>query len=192
VPVEQRSGAGRDSPSGRRRSLLSSLEPVRIAFRRGPFKAAEADLASLTARRDGVLRRLPDAVTKADTAAAEQRRLLIETDGADPVAMKKAGDACRKTADDQAALEDAARVLAEMVAEAQARVTVEQTGSSANASPSNAWPMPITLRLPSPRWMLPRVFSLRLTARWRPLSRRVSTPIPSADRAPSLGRSQLW
>ncbi|MCJ2082693.1 hypothetical protein [Methylobacterium sp. J-090] len=95
-------------------------------FSRDPMKAAQADLVSLTARHEGVLRRLADAATKADEAAAEQRRLLIETDGADAVALKKAGDTCRKTADDRAALEDAARVLAEMIAEAQARLQTER------------------------------------------------------------------
>ncbi|TXN27136.1 hypothetical protein [Methylobacterium sp. WL19] len=69
---------------------------------------------------------MAEAVTRAEAAAVEQRRLLIETDDADPAALKRAGDACRKTADDRTALEDAARVLTEMVAEAQARVAAEQ------------------------------------------------------------------
>src|SRR4051794_19264347 len=105
VPVEQRGGADRASslPS-RRRSLT---EPVMAFLGRNPLKTAEADLANLTSRRESVLKRLADASAKADEAAAAQRALLIESDNADAAAMKRAGEACRKTQDDVAALQDA-------------------------------------------------------------------------------------
>ena len=51
---------------------------------------------------------------------------MTDTDGNDAVAMKRAGDACRKANDDRAALEDAAKVLGEMIAEAQAKVQAER------------------------------------------------------------------
>lgn len=95
-------------------------------FRRDPMKAAEADIVSLTVRHEGVLKRLADATARAEAATVEQRRLLTDTDGNDAVAMKRVGDACRKANDDQAALQDASRVLVEMIAEAQAKLAAEQ------------------------------------------------------------------
>lgn len=95
-------------------------------FSRDPMKAAEADMVSLTTRHEGLKARLAQAAARSAAALAEQRKLLVTTDGNDAVAMKKASDACRKTADEQAALEDATRVLGEMVAEAQARLQTER------------------------------------------------------------------
>ncbi|MER2266966.1 hypothetical protein [Methylobacterium oxalidis] len=43
------------------------------------------------------MQRLADATAKADAAAAEQRRLLVKTDGSDAAAMKRAGECRRKT-----------------------------------------------------------------------------------------------
>lgn len=95
-------------------------------FRRDPQKAAQAEIANLTTRRDGVLKRLANASAKADAAAAEQRRLLIETDTPDAAALRRAGEACRRAQDDKAALEDAARTLAQQIAEAEAALAAEQ------------------------------------------------------------------
>lgn len=95
-------------------------------FRRDPMKAVEAEIASLTTRRDGVMKRLVDATAMLNAAAAEQRRLLIESDSTDATTLKKAGDACRKAQDTKEALEDAARVLAEMIAEAEAKVAADR------------------------------------------------------------------
>lgn len=120
VGVERQGGAGPSPLGGRRRSLLGGF------LNRDPLKAAEAEIVSLTSRRDGVLRRLTDATAKANAMAAEHRRLLIETDSPETSALKKAAEANRKAQDDKTALEDAARVLAEMLAEAQAKRSAEQ------------------------------------------------------------------
>lgn len=101
-------------------------------FRRDPMKAAEAEIASLTTRRDGVLRRLVDATAMVNAAAAEQRRLLIEDDTTDAVALKKTREAYRKAQDTKEALEDAARTLAEMVAEAEAKLAAERASSGSD------------------------------------------------------------
>lgn len=94
-------------------------------FRRDPVKAAQAEIVSLSDRLEGVRARLAKARVAADAAVAEQRRLLIETDGNDAAAMKRAGDAVRKTSDELAALQDADRALVELVAEACDRATAE-------------------------------------------------------------------
>lgn len=95
-------------------------------FRRDPLKAAEADVASLSARLDSLRVRMGKAQGLAETAIAEQRRLLIETDGADAAALRKSGDAARKAQDDVAAYQEAERELVRLVGEAQARTAAER------------------------------------------------------------------
>lgn len=95
-------------------------------FRRDPLKAAEADVTSLSARLDSLRVRMGKAQGVAETAIAEQRRLLVETDGGDAAALRKAGDAARKAQDDVAAYQEAERELVRLVGEAQARTSAER------------------------------------------------------------------
>lgn len=79
----------------------------------------EATLQDLETRRAGVVRRLEAAAMKAEEAFTAQRAFLVETDGGDAATAKRLAEACRRTADERAALEDAARVLAEQIATAK-------------------------------------------------------------------------
>ncbi|KQS79945.1 hypothetical protein ASG32_24220 [Methylobacterium sp. Leaf361] len=94
--------------------------------RRDKAKGLEAEVQSLEVRRSGVLNRLADAVTRHDAAVAEQRRFLTETDGADARQARSVAENSRKAADERAALEDAARTLAELIEDAKARLAAER------------------------------------------------------------------
>ncbi|GJE48829.1 hypothetical protein GOFOIKOB_1863 [Methylobacterium tardum] len=94
--------------------------------RRDKAKGLEAEVQSLEVRRTGVMNRLTDATTRHEAAIAEQRRFLVDTDGADARQSKAVAEACRKAADDRAALEDAARTLAGLIEDAKARLAAER------------------------------------------------------------------
>lgn len=94
--------------------------------RRDKAKGLEAEVQSLEVRRSGVLNRLTDATARHEGTVAEQRRFLVDTDGADARQAKALAEACRKAADDRAALEDAARTLAGLIEDAKARLAAER------------------------------------------------------------------
>ncbi|SFM99765.1 hypothetical protein SAMN05192568_109712, partial [Methylobacterium pseudosasicola] len=79
----------------------------------------EATLQDLETRRSGVVRRSEAAAMKAEEAIAAQRAFLVDTNGEDAAIAKRLADACRRTADERAALDDAARTLSEQVAQAK-------------------------------------------------------------------------
>lgn len=95
-------------------------------LRKNPIKSLESEIGTLTDRRGGVLRRLEDATRAAEAANAEQRRLLIDTDGSDAAALRRAAEACRTAADRRAGLEDAARELASRISDAEQSLAAER------------------------------------------------------------------
>ncbi|MBE7203432.1 MAG: hypothetical protein INR70_37320 [Parafilimonas terrae] len=88
--------------------------------------SAETVLQDLETRRSGVVRRLEAAGLRADEAIANQRSFLVETNGEDAATAKRLADACRRTSDERAALEDAANVLAGQIAEAKTAIDIER------------------------------------------------------------------
>lgn len=94
--------------------------------RRDKAKGLEAEVQSLEVRRSGVLNRLTDATARHEAAVAEQRNFLVNTDASDARQAKAVAEACRKAADDRAALEDAALTLAGLIEDAKARLAAER------------------------------------------------------------------
>lgn len=97
-----------------------------MLLRRNKTAGLEATLQDLQTRRAGVVRRLEAAAMKAEEAFAAQRSFLVETDGGDAAMAKRLAEACRRTADERAALEDAARVLAEQLADTKTALDRER------------------------------------------------------------------
>ncbi|KAA2236949.1 hypothetical protein [Salinarimonas soli] len=91
--------------------------------RRSPIAKLETELVDLTRRRTDLETRLAQARATADTATAERRRFLVETDGADARAFSKIEAACRDAADRVAGLEDAVTTVADRISTTEAAIT---------------------------------------------------------------------
>jgi hypothetical protein len=91
-----------------------------------PIRSAENALASLRKRHDELGLLLTAATTKAEHAAMNRRRLLIEADLADTAALDRSEQACGAADDRKRALEDALRTIAEQIANTEAQLTAER------------------------------------------------------------------
>ena len=89
---------------------------------RDPAKSLDAELTTLLRRRADVEERLAAAASAVDVANGERRRLLLEADAVDNSAIDRTEAACVAAASRLAGLEDAARALAEKVADSEQRL----------------------------------------------------------------------